>query len=67
MCIIDVFGKNYKTGGICKMKKNSKIKKMLLKTVERVARNEVEKDIWRDPPICFGIGHQPKRPKQKAD
>lgn len=49
------------------MKKNSKIKKMLLKTVERVARNEVEKDIWRDPPICFGIGHQPKGPKQKAD
>lgn len=67
MCIIDVFGKNYKTGGMCKMKKNRKIKKMLLKAVERIACNEVEKDIWGDPPICFGIGHQPKRPKRKVD
>ena len=43
MCIIDVFGKNYKTGGKCKMKENKKIKKTILKAVERIARNEVEK------------------------
>jgi hypothetical protein len=65
MRIIDVFGKNYKTGSMCKMKKNKKVKKTILKAVERIARNEVEKDIWGDPPICFGIGHQPKRPKRK--
>ncbi len=28
MCILDVFGKNYKTGGICKMKKTEKSKKL---------------------------------------
>ncbi|GFI32695.1 hypothetical protein IMSAGC013_04099 [Lachnospiraceae bacterium] len=49
------------------MKKSSKLKKMALKTVERIVRNEVQKDIWGDPPICFGIGHQPKRPKRKED
>jgi len=49
------------------MKENKKIKKTILKAVERIARNEVEKDIWGDPPICFGIGHQPKRPKRKAE
>lgn len=49
------------------MKKNKKVKKMFLKVVERIARNEVEKDIWGDPPICMGIGHQPKRPKRKVD
>lgn len=67
MCILDVFGKNYKTGGMCKMKKSEKIKKTALKVVERIVRNEVEKDKWGDPPICFGITHQPKRPKRKED
>lgn len=67
MCISDVFGKIFKTGGMCKMKKNGKIKKMALKVVERIVRNEVQKDIWGDPPICMGIGHQPKRPKRKED
>lgn len=67
MCVSDVFGKNYKTGGMCKMKKNGKIKKMALKVVERIVRNEVQKDIWGDPPICMGIGHQPKRPKRKEN
>lgn len=64
MCILDVFGKNYKTGGMCKMKK---IKKMALKVVERIVRNEVRRDKWGDPPICWGITHQPKRPKRKDD
>lgn len=49
------------------MKKNKKIKKTALKVVERIVRNEVERDKWRDPPICLGITHQPKRPKRKAD
>lgn len=67
MCILDVFSKNYKTGGMCKMKENKKIKKMALKVVEKIVRNEVEKDKYGDPPICFGIIHQPKRPKRKED
>ena len=66
MCILNVFGKNYKTGDMCKMKKPKK-QKTVLKAVERIARNEVERDIWGDPPICLGIGHQPKRPKRKED
>ncbi|MBD5391251.1 cyclic lactone autoinducer peptide [bacterium] len=49
------------------MKKDRKIKKKALKVVERIARNEVSKDGWGDPPICFGILHQPKRPKRKED
>ena len=52
---------------MCKMKENKKIKKMALKVVEKIVRNEVEKDKYGDPPICFGIIHQPKRPKRKED
>lgn len=67
MCIFNVYGKNYKTGGMRKMKKNRQIKKRVLKVVEKVVRNEAEK-VWDGyPPICFGIGHQPKRPKRKED
>ena len=66
MCILNVFGKNYKTGGRGKMKKDKKIKKTALKVVERILRNEVKKDQWGgDPPICSGIIHQPKRPKRE--
>ena len=67
MCILNVFGENYKTGGMRKMKKNRKIKKMALKVVEKLVRNEAEKVCDGYPPICFGIGHQPKRPKRKED
>lgn len=67
MCILDVFGKNYKTGGMCKVKKDGTIRKKALKVVEKIVRNEVEKDKYGDPPICFGIIHQPKRPKRKED
>ncbi|MDE6529296.1 MAG: cyclic lactone autoinducer peptide [Lachnospiraceae bacterium] len=50
------------------MKKDKKIKRVALKVVERILRNEVKKDQWGgDPPICFGIGHQPKRPKREAN
>ncbi len=41
-----------------------KINKSVLKFMERVVRYEVEQ---RWPPICFGIFHQPKRPKQKIE
>lgn len=67
MCILDVFGKNHKTGGVCKMKKNRKIRKTALKVVERIVRNEVKRDEWGDPPICSGFFHQPKRPKREKD
>ena len=66
MCILDVFGKNYKTGGKCKMKKSRNIKNVALKVVEKIARNEVKRDVV-GPPYCIGIGHQPKRPKRKEN
>lgn len=49
------------------MEENKKIKKMALKTLERIVRNEVKRVGWGDPPICSGILHQPKRPKRKED
>ena len=67
MCILDVFGKIYKAGGTCKMKKNEETGKRALKVVDKILRNEVEKVKYGDPPICLGIIHQPKRPKRKED
>ena len=49
------------------MKKSKKTGNKVLKVVERIARNEVEKVKDGYPPICLGIGHQPKRPKKKED
>lgn len=49
------------------MKKEEKNSVKVLRIVERVARNEVKKVMYGWPPICFGIGHQPKRPKRKKD
>lgn len=49
------------------MKRKEKISIKALRVVERVARNEVEKVRYGWPPICVGIGHQPKRPKRKED
>lgn len=50
------------------MKENKKIKKMALKVVERIARNEAEKAMGGDGgPYCIGVTHQPKRPKRKED
>lgn len=45
------------------MKKTEKINDTILKAVERIARNEVEKNFYEWPPDCAGIFHQPKRPK----
>ncbi len=50
------------------MKISKKINKKVLKVVERIVRNEAENVmVGDDPPYCFGIYHQPKRPKRKVD
>lgn len=67
MCILDVSCKNYKTGGKGKMKRSKKISNKALRAVERIARVEVEKVRYEWPPLCIGIGHQPKRPKMKEE
>lgn len=67
MCILNVFSKNNKTGGMCKMKKSEKVSKKVLKVVERIVRNKAENVMDGDPPYCLGIYHQPKRPKRKED
>lgn len=43
-----------------KAKKNFRSK--VLRTVEKIARQEVEKHAFGWPPECAGIYHQPKRP-----
>jgi cyclic lactone autoinducer peptide len=45
------------------MKKKGNVNDAILKAVERIARNEVEKNCFDWPPDCMGIFHQPKRPK----
>lgn len=67
MCNLDVSGKNNKTGGKGKMNGKEKISVKALRVVERIARNEVEKVRCGWPPVCSGILHQLKRPKQKED
>lgn len=47
------------------MKKSEKITNSVLKAVERIARNEVEKTALGTTAECSAIYHQPKRPKQK--
>lgn len=49
------------------MKENRKISVRALRVIERITRNEAEKMKLRWPPICMGIGHQPKIPKRKED
>lgn len=67
MCIPNVSGKNNKTGGKGKMKRKENISVKALKVVERIARSEAEKVRCGWPPICSGIGHQPKRPKREEE
>ena len=45
------------------MKKAEKITNKVLKVVERIARNEVEKTVLGRTAECSAIYHQPKRPK----
>lgn len=47
------------------MKKKDKINDTVLKIMERIARNEVEKNCYDWPPVCAGFFHQPKRPKNE--
>ncbi|MCD7837232.1 MAG: cyclic lactone autoinducer peptide [Lachnospiraceae bacterium] len=42
-----------------------KIDKKVLKAVERVARNEVIRNMSGWPPLCGGLLHQPMRPQKK--
>ena len=67
MCVLDVSGKDYKTGGKGRMKGKEKISIKALRVVEKITHNEVEKVKRGWPPICIGISHQPKRPKRKDD
>lgn len=47
------------------MSKKGKIENTILKVVEKVVRQEVIKNQEEWPPHCWGILHQPKRPKKK--
>lgn len=67
MFIPYVLSKNVKTGGKGKMKKSEKITNKVLKAVERIARNEVEKTVLGRTADCSAIFHQPKRPKKKEN
>lgn len=46
-------------------------KKRFLLRIEEIARNRVEQEVNKWPPLCRGVLHQPKRPKtivrQKRD
>lgn len=45
------------------MRKAEKISSKVLKVVEKIARNEVEKNVLGGAPACAAIYHQPKKPK----
>lgn len=65
MFILDVFIKNYKTGGKGKMTNSERFADRALKAVERISRNEVKKTMSGKTAECSAIWHQPKRPKTK--
>jgi hypothetical protein len=46
------------------MKKSGKIMDKVLKVVERIARNDVEKAVLGNTAECSALFHQPKRPKK---
>ena len=54
-------------GGKGKMNKAEKITIKVLKVVERIARNEVEKTVLGRTAECSAIYHQPKRPKKREN
>ena len=49
------------------MNKAEKITIKVLKVVERIARNEVEKTVLGRTAECSAIYHQPKRPKKRGN
>ena len=63
----DVRSKIIETGGKGKMKKAEKITIKVLKVVERIARNEVEKTVLGRTAECSAIYHQPKIPKKREN
>ena len=63
----DVRSKIIETGGRGKVKKTEKITDKVLKVVERIARNEVEKTVLGRTAECSAIYHQPKRPKKREN
>lgn len=65
MFILNVLGKNDKTGGKGKMRRAEKFTDKALKAVERIARNEAQKTMSGKTAECATIWHQPKRPKTK--
>ncbi len=67
MFILNVLSQNIKTGGRGKMRKSEKITDKVLKVVERIARNDVEKTILGSTAECSALFHQPKRPKKKEN
>ena len=69
ICMSTVSEKYYDTasGGKGKMKKAEKITIKVLKVVERIARNEVEKTVLGRTAECSAIYHQPKRPKKREN
>lgn len=67
MFVLNVFSKNYKTGGKGRMKRTEKLANNVLKAVERIARKEVEKSMLGGTAECAAIYHQPKRPKRREN
>lgn len=63
----DVRSKIIKTGGKSKMKKSEKVTNKVLRVVERIVRNEVEKTVLGRTAECSAIYHQPKRPKKREN
>lgn len=49
------------------MKNKEQLNNKALRVVERIIRNGSEKAKFEWPPLCVGIGHQPKRPKRKEN
>lgn len=45
------------------MKKQEKVANRVLRVLEKIVQKEVEKNCYDWPPVCMGIFHQPKRPK----
>lgn len=39
--------------------------KNFLKLIEKITRQEIERNAFGWPPLCTGIYHQPKKPKIK--
>lgn len=66
MCVKFDVCKNDKTGGNRRMKKE-RVKKVLLQTIARIAKNEMDGGINSWPPICAGLLHQPRRPVEEHE